>query len=77
MFQMILNFKNFLKSFQSFFGWGVTKGQIFFQFFAVSRHSESILNFSNFLQNRSDRGEGRGDQKSLFVILPDSEFFAK
>ena len=77
MFQMILNFKNFLKSFQSFFGWGVTKGQFFFQFFAVSRHSESILNFSNFLQNRSDRGGGAGDQKSLFVILPDSEFFAK
>ena len=49
-----------LKNFQkNFFLGGVTKGQIFFfRFLAVSGHSESILIFSDFLQNRSDRGGG-------------------
>ena len=69
---MILN--NFQKIFKkSFFGGGVTKGQkFFFRFLAVSGHSESILIFSDFLQNRSDRGGGGagGDQKSSFAIKP-------
>ena len=52
--------KKFLKIFLSFFRGGVTKGQkFFFRFLAVSGHSESILIFSDFLQNWSDRG-GRG-----------------
>ena len=49
------------KIFESFFRGGGHQGAeiFFFQILAELGHSESILIFSNFLQNRSDRG-GRG-----------------
>ena len=67
--QLSKNFQKIFENFSKFFsGGGVTKGQkFFFRFLAELGHSESILIFSEFLQNRSDRG---GDQKSSFAILP-------
>ena len=54
------------KNFESFFWGGVTKGQnFFFRFLAELGHSESILIFFDFLQNRSDReGGGAGGTKN-------------
>ena len=52
-------FKNILKFFKVFFRLRVTKVQFFFDFSMF----QAILNFSDFLQNRSGRGgEGRGDK---------------
>ena len=50
-----------MKIFLSFFlGGGSPRGKFFFQFFTVSCHSELLLNFSDFLQNQSDRRRGAG-----------------
>ena len=59
--QLSKNFQKIFENFSKFFSGGGHQGaKFFFRFLAVSGHSESILIFSDFLQNRSDRGGGGG-----------------
>ena len=61
-----------LSNFQKKFEWGVLYclRVIFFQFLAVSGHSESILMFPISCKIDPVGGGIEGDKKSLFAILP-------